>query len=451
MNPRILIVEDDKRTLNALSRGLVQGGFEVLDACNGRDALDKLARTEVDVVVTDVKMPSMDGMELLGSLRTLYPDAIVILMTAYATVEKAVAAIKMGAYDFVTKPINLERLNLVIQKALEHRELKSENLYLRRRLKESSPFEKMIGESREMHKVFEIVRQVAPTNANVMILGESGTGKELVANAIHYLSDRGEGPFVKFSCATLAEGIVESELFGHERGAFTGAHQLHKGRFELADGGTLFIDEVGEMRLATQVKFLRVLQEQEFERVGGSKTIKVDFRLVVATNKDLEECVLKGDFRQDLFYRLNVVRIVLPPLRLRREDIPLLVSHYIKVFNDKHGRSVEGVAPVVMKRLMAYSWPGNVRELMNCVENMILISKKSLVDIEHLPPPLDKEGPDDKPSVLVDALTPLAEVEKKVILHTLHSVGGNKHKAARILGIGVKTLYRKLEKFAVTK
>lgn len=450
MTPRILLVEDDKRTLEALSRGLEQEGYEVLRANNGREAVDRLARTEVDVVITDVRMPAMDGMELLESLRSLCPDTQVILMTAYATVEQAVAAIKKGAYDFVTKPINLGRLDLVIRKAIEHRELKTENIYLRQRLKETSPFDQIVGVSREMHGVFETIRQVAPTNATVLIQGESGTGKELVANAIHFVSDRAEGPLIKFSCATLADGVIESELFGHERGAFTGAQKLHRGRFELADGGTLFIDEVGEMSLATQVKFLRVLQEKEFERVGGSKTIEVDFRVIVATNKDLEESVTQGEFRQDLYYRLNVVRINVPPLRKRPEDIPLLVTHYLKVFNDKHGRTVERVSPVAMKRLMAYSWPGNVRELMNCVENIVLISKQSIVGVEDLPPPFDKEGLEE-PSFTVDAITSLAELEKKAILQTLHSVGGNKRKAARILGIGVKTLYRKLEKFSLTK
>lgn len=451
MAPRVLIVEDDRRTLDALARGLEMEGYETLMAHNGREAVDCMVRTEVDVVVTDVKMPSMDGMELLESIRSLYPDTIVILITAYATVEQAVAAIKKGAYDFVTKPINLDRLGHMIRKALEHRELRSENLYLRQRLKQASPFERIIGASREIHQMFEMIRQVGPTSATVLIQGESGTGKELVADAIHYISSRSDGPFIKFNCSTLSEGVLESELFGHERGAFTGAHQSHKGRFELANGGTLFIDEAGEMSLATQVKFLRVLQEKEFERVGGTKTIRVDFRLIVASNKNLEEAVQHGTLRQDLFYRLNVVQIKIPPLRQRSEDIPLLIEHYRKAYNDKHGKSVEGVSANAMKRLMAYPWPGNVRELMNSVETFVLMSKRSIVDVNDLPPPLDEEGQGEQPSFKVDPFTPLAEVEKKTILQTLHSVGGNKHKAARILRIGVKTLYRKIEKYNVTK
>jgi DNA-binding NtrC family response regulator len=416
-------------------------------ASNGREAVDILALTDVDIVVSDMKMPHMDGMELLASARSLSPDTIVVLMTAYATVELAVEAIKTGAYDFLTKPINLDQLSHMIRKALEHRQLRSEIIYLRQRLREASPFENIIGQSREMHRVFEMIRQVGPTDATVLITGDSGTGKELVANAVHYASTRAEGPFIKFNCATLSEGVIESELFGHEKGAFTGAHQMHKGRFELSNNGTLFIDEVGEMSPATQVKFLRVLQEHEFERVGGAKTIKTDFRLIVATNQDLEEAIHQRAFRQDLFYRLNVVRIEVPPLRKRTEDIPLLVDHCIKVFNEKHGKAVEGVSAPALRRLMSYSWPGNVRELMNFLENMVLMSRRPMLQEEDLPLPIEAGAEEEIPSFQVDSLMPLADVEKKAILQTLQAVGGNKHKAARILGIGVKTLYRKLEKY----
>jgi DNA-binding NtrC family response regulator len=447
MDPRVLVVDDDRRALDGLARGLKLEGYEIHMANNGREALEHINRTEVDVVVTDLKMPQVDGLQLLSSIKNDNPDTIVIIMTAFATVEKAVEAIKAGAYDFLTKPINLDHLSHMIQNALEHRKLKREIIYLRRRLKEASPLEQMIGESREMHKLFEIIHQVGPTDATVLIQGESGTGKELVANAIHALSPRADMPFIKFNCATLSEGVIESELFGHERGAFTGAHQLHKGRFELANDGTLFIDEVGEMSIATQVKFLRVLQEQEFERVGGAKTLKVDFRLIVATNQDLEEAVYQKDFRQDLFYRLNVLRIAIPPLRQRAEDIPPLVDHYMKVFNEKHGKHVEGISTAAMKRLMAYSWPGNVREVMNCLENMVLMSRQPVLQEEDLPIAVAAVSDDEMPSFEVDALMPLQDIERKAILQTLQAVGGNKHKAARILGIGVKTLYRKLEKY----
>jgi DNA-binding NtrC family response regulator len=353
---------------------------------------------------------------------------------------------KLGADDYVTKPINLDRLGLLIEKTLEHKRLREENLFLKKQIKESLPEFNLIGDSAEMKKIGELALQVASTKATVLIEGESGTGKELVTNFIHYNSPVVNGPLVKVNCAALAEGVLESELFGHEKGAFTGAVAAKKGRFELADGGTLFLDEVGEMPLATQVKLLRFLQEKEFERVGGTKTIKVEVRIIAATNKNLEDLVREGKFREDLYYRLRVVKIVMPPLRKRKEDIPVLIRGFVEKFSKVHGRPISGVTDEVMQLAQTYDWPGNVRELANCIESSVVMARHGVIDMDCIPEYLSagtgESGADGDGGLL-------QEMERKMIAEVLQETGGDKTKAARKLGIGLRTLYRKIERWDI--
>ncbi len=444
----ILVAEDDPRTRESLGRAMTRAGYRTLTAADGAGALPILQRESVDVLLTDLKMPGVDGMTLLEQVRSDFPETVVIILTAFATVDLAVEAMRKGAYDFLTKPIHLDKLELVLRNALEARRLAQENRELRLRLRETSGLEQLLGRSAAMQRLRESIQQVAATDAAVLIRGESGTGKELVAHAIHYGGRRAEGPLVKVSCAALPEELLESELFGHERGAFTGARDRRKGRFELAHGGTLFLDEVGDLSPRTQAKLLRVLQEQEFERVGGTETIRVDVRLVTATNRDLEGLAAEGAFREDLYYRLNVVRIAVPPLRDRVEDVPFLVAHFLRVFAERSGKPVPELTPEALALLCRHSWPGNVRELQHVVESMLVFSKGGPVAAGDLPLAIRGEERGPEPGDRAAGAT-LRDLERQTIARTLVATGGNKRRAAEVLGIGLKTLYRKIQEFGL--
>ncbi|MFQ5897621.1 MAG: sigma-54-dependent transcriptional regulator [Candidatus Methylomirabilia bacterium] len=448
MERLILIAEDDPRSRESLSRALTQTGYRTLTAADGAEALAILERRSVDVLLADLKMPGVDGMTLLERVRTDSPEIVVIILTAFATVDLAVEAMKKGAYDFLTKPINLDKLELLLRNALEARRLAQENRELRLRLRESSGFKDLLGRSVAMQRLRELIQQVAATDAAVLILGESGTGKELVAHAIHYGGRRADGPLVKVSCAALPEGLLESELFGHERGAFTGARERRKGRFELAHGGTLFLDEVGDLSLETQAKLLRVLEEQEFERVGGTETIRVDVRLLSATNRDLEGLVAEGVFREDLYYRLNVVPIPVPPLRERVEDVPILLARFLRTFAERWGKPVPEVTPEALALLCRHSWPGNVRELQHVAEFMLVFSKGDRISVGELPPAIRGEDRGSESSSSAPKAT-LRDLERQAVARTLVATGGNKRGAAEVLGIGLKTLYRKIQEFGL--
>jgi DNA-binding NtrC family response regulator len=427
---------------------MTRAGYRTLTAADGAEALALLERETVDVVLTDLKMPGIDGMSLLERLRARAPETIVIILTAFGTVGLAVEAMKKGAYDFLLKPINLDQLDLLLQHALEARRLVHENRELRLRLRETTGLRHLLGQSAPMQRLREVIQQVAVTDAAALILGETGTGKELVAHGIHYGSPRADQPFVKVSCASLPEGLLESELFGHERGAFTGARERRKGRFELAHGGTLFLDEVGDMSPPTQAKLLRVLQEQEFERVGGSETVRVDVRLIAATNRDLEGLVAEGTFREDLYYRLNVVCIRVPPVRERAEDIRALAAHFLGVFAARAGKPVPEVTADALALLCRHSWPGNVRELQHVAESMVVFSKGGPITAADLPPAIRGGERSVDPGERVSSAS-LRELERQAIARTLVATGGNKRKASEILGIGLKTLYRKIQEFGL--
>ena len=443
----ILVVDDDRSNRQTLRRMLSREGYEVEDAASGKEALDKLRSRATALMLTDLKMPGMDGVELLRASRVVSPDTEVVLMTAYGTVETAVEAMKEGAYDFLTKPLRRHDLLKTVRKALEKRSLVAENRELKARLEETraiGPLGRIVGNSAALQSSLEVVRQVAPTNATVLVTGESGTGKELVAQAIHELSPRVAHPLVRLACAALPETLLESELFGHEAGAFTGATGMRKGRFEVADRGTLLLDEVSETSPATQVKLLRVLQEGEFERVGGARTISVDVRIVAATNRDLSEMVADKAFREDLFYRLNVIRIDLPPLRNRAGDVPLLVDHFVRLYADRHAKEVSGVDPEAMDLLDGYRWPGNVRELQNTVERAVVLTQSDRIHLSSLPESI--RGGEGRAEQLAFPIgTPLKEVERRMIQATLQLTGGDKKLAANLLGIHSRTIYRRME------
>ncbi len=394
-------------------------------------------------------MPGIDGLELLSFSRELFPYIEVIVITGYGTIETAVKAMKDGAYDFVTKPVVLDKLSALIEKALSKQRLALENVYLKEKLKNRYRFEQMIGKGKKMREVMGLIEQVAPSKTTIMINGESGTGKELCANAIHTLSPRVDKPFIKVHCAALSEGILESELFGHEKGAFTGAYESKKGRFELAHKGTLFLDEISAIPPHIQVKLLRVLQEREFERVGGQKTIPVDVRLIGATNKDLAQAVKDGWFREDLYYRLNVINVNLPPLRERKEDIHILVEYFMDKFSRENQKDVRQITPEATERLLAYNWPGNIRELLNSIESAVVRSTGGAIGAQDLPhyvaPTFSHIVNSSECRISLPVGSSMEELEKEAIIKTLSATGGNKQKAAQILGIGLKTLYRKLE------
>lgn len=445
MKPSILLVDDEKNTREGLARAL-RRKYRVILAESAMTALEILKEENPDAVLTDLKMPGMDGMTLVRRILAQDNSPVCILLTAYGDVETAVEAMKAGAYDFLTKPVNLDRLEVLLNRAIRTRKLEESNQRLRKELDARYGLDQIIGESAPMEAVFDTIRQVAPSKATVLIQGESGTGKELVAHALHRLSPRAENPFVAVHCAALSDTLLESELFGHEKGAFTGANEMRKGRFELADGGTLFLDEIGEIEPATQIKLLRVLEERTFERVGGMNRIEVDTRLLAATNRDLRRMVDEGTFREDLFFRLNVVQIRLPPLRDRRQDLPLLLSHFLRQFSKENTRELEGFTPDALEALTRYTWPGNIRELRNVVERMVVLSRGDKLTLRDVPAEV-KEGGPAKPKGPLRNATSMQEAEKQMIKQALVDQKGNRTRAAEQLGISRRTLHRKLHEF----
>lgn len=447
MKQLILIVDDEKNTREGLRRALESPAYRLLLAADAAEALGVLAREKVDLVLTDLRMPGESGLDLMRRARASRPGAAFILLTAYGTVQTAVQAMKEGAYDYLTKPVNLDELGMVVNRALAARRPAAEKPASAR------GFDALIGKSAAIEEIKNVVERLAPTKAAVLIGGESGTGKELIARAIHDLSDRSAQPFVAVHCAALAEGVLESELFGHERGAFTGAFKRHPGRFEMADRGTLFLDEVSEMAAGTQVKLLRVLQEQAFERVGGTETLRVDVRIIAATNAPLEKLMREGRFREDLYYRLNVIRLRVPPLRERKEDIPLLAGTFLKEFNAANGRRISGIAPDALSALVAYDWPGNVRELRNCVEGLVVLCRGSEITRADLPGKIREGAPEpgspEPAGPAPEGVATLKAAERRMIEEALAKNGGSRTEAAKALGISRRTLHRKIKQYGM--
>lgn len=462
----VLIIDDDKPTLEAMSDALESQGYLVVGRTSGKSALKELQERRFDIVLTDWKMPDMDGIEILKAVKSIDPYTQVILITAYGSIDNAVEAMKLGAVDYITKPVkniaelrnkvrnaienqiqNLRQQNAVLQSQNEI--LLSQNLLLQQQINENYGFSNIIGKSKPMQDIFNQLRLIAPTNANVLIYGETGTGKELIARAIHSNSLRKDKPFIPINCAALSSDLLESELFGHEKGAFTGAIKRRQGAFELANGGTLLLDEVSEMSLEIQAKFLRVIENQQFMRLGGETNVSVDVRIISATNKNLEQEVETGRFRRDLFYRLRVVIINLPPLRERKEDIPFLVDAFIKELSSKNGKNVTSIDREALNKLMSYDWPGNIRELKNCIESMIVISQSSKLGVDDLPENIRNTTITDIRSSTTSIMS-IDDLEKEAIKKALISTNGNKTQAAEILGMGLRTLHRKIKKYGLS-
>ena len=444
----VLVIDDDNSLRVAIEKILRREGHRVLAAASGADGLALLAAEPVDVMLTDLKMDGLDGLEVLAQTRQAAPLTQVVLITAHGTVEDAVDAMKQGAYDFLLKPVERADLVSTIQRAIDRRDLVVENRSLRDRIGETDAEPILIGNSPRMKDVRATIHRVAASSATVLIEGETGTGKEVVARTIHAASDRRHGPFIVVNCAALPDSLIESELFGHERGAYTGAETQRQGRFELADGGSLLLDEVGDMPLAAQAKLLRVLQDGTFERLGGSETLHADVRTLAASNRDLAAAAEEGSFREDLYYRLRVIRVLLPPLRERRTDVPLLAQHFLRLAAAKNGRPTPRLSPEALATLQRYTWPGNVRELENAIEAAVVLAQDDVIDPDSLPPmipqavrSLDSEA---AAGVFVPVGTSLAEVERRVLERTLDHFGGDKEAAARALGISSRTIYRKL-------
>ncbi|MFH0794600.1 MAG: sigma-54 dependent transcriptional regulator [bacterium] len=448
MTHTLLIVDDRDDNLSSMSLAFARSPYQVLTARDGRKALEILQAGAVDVVLTDLKMPDVDGMELLHAAKELSPSPAVLMVTAFGTVDSAVEALKEGAVDYITKPVHIKELRAKVDKAMEAQRLRRENEDLRTQLKDKFQVDGIIGETPVIRGICQQTIQIAPTRANVLIEGESGTGKELLARALHFNSPRAKKSFVALHCAALSESLLESELFGHEKGAFTGAVARRIGRFELADGGTLFLDEVGEIPLSMQVKLLRVLETREFMRVGGQEAITVDVRLVAATNKNLEEEVKAGRFREDLFYRLKVVSFRLPPLRERKPDIPILVRHFVKLIAKENNKPTPEITPEAMQRLVNHPWTGNVRELRNVIESTIVFLNSAAIRLSDLPPTLEVEAPAEGAISFPQGLS-LEQVEMEFIKRTLDAEGGNRTRAAKALGISRRTLQRKLKELGL--
>jgi two-component system response regulator HydG len=438
---RILIVDDEGVVRNSLCEWFTDEGYTTKGVAGGREAIDAVEKDDWDLALVDLKMPGMDGIEVQRQLRERDPELTVIIMTGFGTVDTAVQALKQGAYDYLTKPIDPDELSHTVEKAIEHRRARRENVQLRECLEEIFPSTALIGKSQAMKRVIELVEMVASTPATVLITGESGTGKEIVARAIHAASPRRHMPMVVIHCGALTETLLESELFGHERGAFTGAQNRKKGKFEMADGGTVFLDEIADISLKTQTDLLRVLQEREIVRVGGTQTFKVDFRCIAATNKDLKAMVEAGAFRPDLFYRLNVVSIELPPLRQRKEDIPLLVDHFLQKFSQAMNRPAPELAPEALNFLLRYDWPGNVRELENAIERALVIRRGNRIEASDFPFQMREPAANNGRS--------LEEVERAHVEHIVRETSGNLSQAARILHIDRTTLYNKLRRYGL--
>ncbi len=446
---KVLIIDDDTSHAEAIAEGIKRSGFDAMIAGSGEEGLAVMDREELDIIITDLVMAGVDGMEVLREARKRSEFTEVVMVTGYGSVESAVQAIQEGAAHYITKPVNILELRAVLDKIVENQAIKIHNLELRKQLDQKFGFETIIGSSKPMVEVFKLLRQVAPTNVTVMVQGESGTGKELIARAIHNNSPRKAFPFVAVNCAALSEGLIESELFGHEKGAFTGAVARKAGKFEYANRGTLFLDEVGDMPLSIQVKLLRVLEEREIVRVGSNEPISVDVRLISATNQNLVEAVGQGEFREDLYFRLRVVSIDLAPLRERTGDIPLLLDAFIEEFTKTHGKKVKGISPEAMTILGSQPWPGNVRELRNVIENMVVTAQNEILQVSDIPVNY-LDGVEGHPSTISQlAGVSLADLEKECIRQTLALTGGNREKTAKMLGIGERTLYRKINEYGL--
>lgn len=438
----ILVIDDEENIRNGLAANFEMEDYKVKTASSGKEGLSIVSKGDIDLVVTDLRMDGMSGEEVLRRITTETPGIPVIVLTGHGSIDSAVEAMKNGAYDFLTKPLNLDQLNVIVKRALENRELSLQHTMLKKELGEAVTFDRMIGTSADMRRLLELIKKVAPSRASVLITGESGVGKELVADALHSLSGRREKSFVKVHCAALSETLLESELFGHEKGAFTGADSMKKGRFELAHGGTIFLDEIGEINQTTQIKLLRVLQERTFERVGGEETIEVDVRVVAATNRNIEEEVKAGRFREDLYYRLNVVRLQVPPLRERKDDIPLLMDSFLKRFSEENAKSILGFENRARQALYRYDWPGNIRELQNCIESAVVMCSGKEISLEDLPPTISRFSGEG--SISIPMGLSLDDAEKIIIKENLAFNNGNKTKTAEILGIERKTLAKKI-------
>lgn len=458
MMKRILVAEDEKAVRDTMVDLLSEAGFEVQGAKDGEEALQMVHENSFNIVITDLKMPGADGIQVLEEVKKIDRETIVIICTGFATVDTAVKAMKLGAFDYITKPIKLDEIKLVIGRALEYQKLKTENAFLQGQLKAKYRFANLIGDSDKMQQVFQLIEKIASTNSTVLICGESGTGKELVARAIHYNSDRRDQPMVPVNCGAIPEDLLESELFGYEKGAFTGALKTRIGRFELAHGGTIFLDEIGDMSPGLQVKILRILQEHEFERVGGIKSIKVDIRVIAATHRDLELAVKQGRFREDLYYRLNVIPLVIPPLRERKEDIPLLVRYFIEKFNAEKKRAVKGISNEALHCFNQYNWPGNVRELENLIERLVILKEEGIIEREDLPerifgnaPILGAITPPEIPEDGISLTTAVSEFEKELIIRALKKSNWVKNRAAKLLNLKRTTLVEKMKKIQIVK
>ncbi len=451
-NEKILVIDDSPEILTLFSEYLRAEGYEVDTSADGASGIEMVEKKSYDLIISDLKMPGMDGMRVLEFAMEHSPDSICIILTGYGTVKNAVEAIKMGAFDYLTKPVKMDEIMVTLRRALEYRNLKLENINLKNQLRKKYKFENIIGDHEKMQKVFEIVEKVADTDSTILILGESGTGKELIAKAIHYNSYRRERPFVPVNCAAIPSELLESELFGHEKGAFTNAIRTRIGRFELANGGTVFLDEIGDMNPLLQSKLLRVLQEKQFERVGGIKTIKTDIRIIAATHQDLKQAVQQKKFREDLYYRLNVIPVRIPPLRERKTDIPLLAHHFLDHFNRSKKKRIRAIEDFAMEGLIGYEWPGNVRELENTIERVVILVDHDVIAAADLPekfhalpqpePPQTVEIPEE--GISLD--TAVNEFEKNLILQALMKTGWVKNKAARLLNLNRTTLIEKIKR-----
>jgi DNA-binding NtrC family response regulator len=453
---RILIAEDNDTSRENLTELLSLDGYTIKAVSDGKQAMEAFIADHFDMVVTDLRMPYRDGLELLRFMKELKPDTIVIMITGYGTVDSAVNAMKMGAFDYITKPLKDDLVRLTVRRALSYIKLKEENTVLRDHLKDKYDFGRLVGYSDGMKKIFETIEKVAASDSTTIIYGESGTGKELVARAIHFNSDRKNNPLVPVNCGAIPEDLLESELFGHEKGAFTGAIRSRVGRFELAQGGTIFLDEIGDMSPALQVKVLRVIQERQFERIGGIKTVNADVRIIAATNQNLEEAVAEKRFREDLFYRINVIPVYLPPLRERGPDIAILANHFLKKFNTIKEKNINGIHPDALNYLMKYSWPGNVRELQNLIEMLVVMKKGGEIEVDDLPRKIryhQKECPAgvgiEIPASGLNYYESVNRYEKDLLLQALEKCGGVKNKAAKLLNLNRTTLVEKLKRFGI--
>jgi DNA-binding NtrC family response regulator len=446
----ILLVDDKASMRKVLRQTLEDDSCSILEAEDGEKALEIIKTKHVDVIISDIKMPKLDGLTLLKMIKEIDSEIVVLIMTAYGTIETAVDAMKLGAYDYITKPFSTEQVKLTVEKAIERQKLIYENKYLREKLNDHYNYKRIVGNGKVMQPVYELIDKVAPTDTSVLIRGESGTGKELVAHAIHFNSRRKEKPFIKVNCAVLAEGILESELFGHEKGSFTGAAGKRIGRFELAHGGSIFLDEIGDISLSTQIKLLRVLQEKEFERVGGNEIIRADVRIIAATNKNLEEAIRKNLFREDLFFRLNIVPIYVPPLRERKEDIEKLSLHFLNRYSLEANKKIESIDPKTIELLTRYNWPGNVRELENAIQRAVVLADSNIIFPAHLPLDIQTFQREESANILKEdaSLTEKIEnYEKELIMSAMKKTNNVQTRASKILGINRTALIYKLKKY----